>query len=147
MADDSLDAEVELDRVAEDVMDEVSLLLELETVLDAYDDGDDEGSLDMEPELELRGLELELGVTPAGMVSAGNVEPDAVVDTDIDIDDVIDVAEELILDVIASLVVDATELEEEPVPCRGTRTLKSAMPPTAACCILCFWSSSGRDPV
>ena len=34
-------------------------------------------------------------------------------------------------------------LEDEPVPCRGRRTLKSSIPPTGACCT-CGLSSSSQ---
>lgn len=121
--DDAVDT-VEVERLADDVMVEVSLLLEVETVLLAYEDGDVE-------------LELVLGVTPAGTVSAGNVGLDAVVDSETDMDDVIDVTDELWRVEVTTLVVDDTELEDDPVPCRGTNTWKSTIPPTAGCCTFC----------
>lgn len=117
--EDSVEVMVALDRVADDVMVDVSFALELlDTLLDTYDDGD--GDLDVE-------LELSLGVTPAGTVSAGKVGLDADVDRETDIEDVMDVTEELTTAVRASRALVAARLVdsallEEPVPCRGTRT-------------------------
>lgn len=77
------------------------------------------------------------------MVSAGRVGLGMLVDSDTDIDDVIAATSDDTAAVRASraLVTSplfvAAALLEEPVPCRGTRTLKSAIPPTTGRCILC----------
>lgn len=42
--------------------------------------------------------------------------------------------ERLLVVVESAGVVAAGLLDDEPVPCRGKRTLKSSIPPTGACC-------------
>lgn len=83
------------------------------------------------------------------MVSAERVGLEMLVDSDTDIDDVIAAASEVTAAVRASRALVASPfvaaaLLEEPVPCRGTRTLKSAIPPTTGCGILCP-SSCGKS--
>lgn len=142
-SDDSEDAMVGVELVADDVMVDVSFELELEMVLDSVfevDDDSDVGWLDVE-------VELSLGVTPAGIVSAGRVGLGILVDSDTDIDDVIAATSEVTAAVRASRALVASPfvaaaLLEEPVPCRGTRTLKSAMPSTTGSRTLCCCSSS-----